>query len=590
MDADETLAMQLQAEEVEFGRGSASDENQAAFSDSILAGTEQVLKYESAAAQEAACNVMPLAAMRAAVSDAAQLARDMGDLSPPMDDRTALVIEMLAWFKTEFFSWVDSPSCNACGSNQVSSLGSASPAAEEAKYGAGRVEVYDCRQCGHRIRFPRFNDPVKLLSTRRGRCGEWSNCFCLCLRAAGFEARWVMDLADHVWCEYWSPADQRWVHVDSCEAAHDTPLLYEEGWGKQQTYVIAFGREGVADVTRRYTAHALRSYSRRIKVSESWLADTLRQQSAQLLARLPKQQAQLAAERATLEAKDTATLGRPQSAPSAALPGRTTGSKAWRESRGEAGIAEPASAATAWRRASVVVKDASGSLHSGAVRASGQNSPTESAVKAFDGRSGTKWLAFGSGRGAWLEAAVVAPVTSAGICSYELTAAQDAEERDPTSWKFEGLPWLPKADALSGAALRGTDRLPPAEWVLLDEQHDVKFGRRGATLKFQVTHTPLCSRYRLTIAALRDPAAANSVQLDTLLLRGDLRGDALPPAHTPASKTAPRVSHNSSSTHPSKAAFAQAVHEAFVGIIATGDYTGREAVAAAMALQMVTTR
>ncbi len=42
-------------------------------------------------------------------------------------------------------------------------------------------------------RFPRYNDPAKLLDTQRGRCGEWANCFCLCLRAAGFDARWVMD-------------------------------------------------------------------------------------------------------------------------------------------------------------------------------------------------------------------------------------------------------------------------------------------------------------------------------------------------------------------------------------------------------------
>lgn len=58
------------------------------------------------AAQQAARDVMPLAAMRAAVNDAAHLARDMGDTAPPVDDWTALVIEILAWFKTDFFSWV----------------------------------------------------------------------------------------------------------------------------------------------------------------------------------------------------------------------------------------------------------------------------------------------------------------------------------------------------------------------------------------------------------------------------------------------------------------------------------------------------
>lgn len=58
------------------------------------------------AAQQAARDVMPLAAMHAAVSDAAHLARDMGDTASILDDQTALVIEMLAWFKQDFFSWV----------------------------------------------------------------------------------------------------------------------------------------------------------------------------------------------------------------------------------------------------------------------------------------------------------------------------------------------------------------------------------------------------------------------------------------------------------------------------------------------------
>lgn len=42
----------------------------------------------------------------------------------------------------------------------------------------------------------------------------------------------------------------RWVHVDSCEAAYDTPLLYEGGWGKALGFVLAASWHGHADVTR----------------------------------------------------------------------------------------------------------------------------------------------------------------------------------------------------------------------------------------------------------------------------------------------------------------------------------------------------
>jgi hypothetical protein len=102
-------------------------------------------------------------------------------------------------------------------------------------------------------RYPRYNNPSKLLETRSGRCGEWANVFCLLCRSLALDARWVLDLSDHVWVEVWMPRLGRFVHVDPCECKFDTPLLYEKGWGKKLTFVFSFSRYGVDDATARYT-------------------------------------------------------------------------------------------------------------------------------------------------------------------------------------------------------------------------------------------------------------------------------------------------------------------------------------------------
>eukprot|EP00963_Diacronema_lutheri_P011499 scaffold1401_cov330-Pavlova_lutheri.AAC.87 len=450
----------------------------------IRSGVALACALERPSAIAMARQEIPLARLR---TRAARMAKRGGAL----DEEEALLRQLLAWFKREFFAWIDRPRCDACQA-PTNVLGIATPTAEEARRGASRTEAYVCVRCSKQVRFPRYTDAETLLQTRKGRCGEWAQAFALCCRSLGYETRWVRDWSDHVWTECYLSNQGRWVHCDACENALDRPWMYEKGWKKDVQYVMGFAKDGVQDVTRRYTQQWDVVKQRRNLATEEWLREEIQKWNVKLRERLPMERKRMLQERDGQEHRELLE-GKFGPANDATPSGRTSGSLQWRTSRGEVGDIQE-----------VAVCDEclddllTGRVQGGVVVGSGQKEPDETYDQLFDGDPQTKWLDFGGAgnKGAWVRYRL--PDKTATVTEYHITSANDCPERDPKDWELKG-----SADG-------------GLTWTTLDERNDVHFSTRHQRKAFTVKNPFPCNAFQLDVRCVADKSKANCLQIACL--------------------------------------------------------------------------
>nr|CAD7200383.1 unnamed protein product [Timema douglasi] len=130
----------------------------------------------------------------------------------------------------------------------------------------------------------------------------------------------------------YSATQKRWLHCDPCENVCDAPLMYETGWGKKLSYVIAYSCDEVQDVSWRYSCDHAGILARRTQCTEEDLLRlmlAMREERQHMLS--PARKAYIN-RRLVLELVEFFTQKKPTDTD---YQGRSSGSLSWRLARDE---------------------------------------------------------------------------------------------------------------------------------------------------------------------------------------------------------------------------------------------------------------
>ncbi|KAH8277886.1 hypothetical protein KR018_009644 [Drosophila ironensis] len=290
--------------------------------------SDAVMQYEDRLLLSAGINLIPVEELTSTaaaklVEIQARIAVTAGETEEEPCIRDLLLVELVNWFNTQFFEWVNNTPCRVCGSEE-------STLRRTQREGDVRVEVTVC--CGQESKFYRYNDISQLLVTRKGRCGEYANCFTFLCRCLDYDARIVHSHFDHVWTEVYSESQKRWLHVDPSENVIDSPLMYQHGWKRTIDYVLAYSRDDIQDVTWRYTNNHRQILLLRKLCSEEELVTTLSKIRTKRRQNTSAEHRKMLGERNMSEVIELTIERFPTDNE---LKGRSSGSLSWRQSRGE---------------------------------------------------------------------------------------------------------------------------------------------------------------------------------------------------------------------------------------------------------------